>query len=748
MKSSGLFFLVSILAFCSLVFASPDGGGSPKATDVAEKNMFTQGLFKLSANSDQFVYSTTTYTFTDLVVFSYFDDSQFFIYNQSGAKIDSVLLQNNQYHIFSTGEGVFSIEGTNSFTVLVGDPVSRYVLGFFAVDESGSPLSTRLNTYMPSYYTYGEHFIVFAYNDGTEYIVKNLQSGAVIAAGVLNNGEHLQLDGYSGTFLGVEANKPVSALSYTDQGYYIPATNGTFSGTQFFGFSGYVGSWPNGVIVVAYQDSTKYLVTNSTTGDTIASGFLNKGEVNATKVYSDLYWELTTDKPVTACNMPYAAYTTSYYYLVRQIDESGLGIGTNFYTPVINGQYDVFSFEDQNSITIYSLTQHDTIWSGVLNASENYSFSCSYGVYHVSSSKNISIITTWGGAWGADFVPLNFALGLPDLALSSNDITFDPDVEKRYPGDPIKIMAQVHNWGYQTAYDVTARFYDGDPDGGLAISPVMTIDSLPAGASHQFEFDWTVPSYPEYHAVHVFVDHRDDIVESNESNNQSFKFIIPNDDLLPPLSVVIESPVSVDVLGDTLAFNEFNVRAFLLNTGDVEAVNARATLELKEGLSLADTNLKTVTWPSIPAQQQVDNSWNVKIDYLIDGDAYFYSILVAADNASPKIVERMLLVKRPVGIKDDFIGQEIPGDFYLSQNYPNPFNPVTHVFYMLKKQAEIAIEVYDVRGRKIAILDRGIKPAGKYLAHFDAADFSSGVYFINLLVDNKKVAVRKAILLK
>jgi len=238
---------------------------------------------------------------------------------------------------------VYSVECTKSFSVLVGDPVSANVLGYFAVDESGSPLSTRLNTYMPAYYTSGEHFIVFGYYAGTEYVIKNLQTGTVIAAGILNEGEHFQLDGYSNTFIGVEANKPVSALSYTDQGYFIPATNGTFAGTKFYGFSGYVGNWPNGIIVTGYSDSTHYLIMNSTTGDTIASGVVNEGETFAQITSSDMYYSVETDQIVTVSNTPYANYSGSYYYLVRQVDESGLGIGTNFYAPAISGQFDIFS---------------------------------------------------------------------------------------------------------------------------------------------------------------------------------------------------------------------------------------------------------------------------------------------------------------------------------------------------------------------------------------------------------------------
>lgn len=748
---SGLFI------FTSFVWASPDGGMSVgQKQDARAVNVFLHSN-ALFSQQEAFLYSTTTYTFNDLVVFSYFDDSEFFLFNQDGVKMDSIVLQNNQFYVFSPGMGTYRVEGNKSFTLLIGDPVSRSVLGYYAVDESGSPLSTRLNTYMPvSSYT-GEHFIVFAYDDQTEYKIKNLQDSSVIAAGVLNRGEHYQLDGYANTFIGVESNKPVSALSYADQGYFIPADNGTFAGMNFYGFSGVVGGWGNGVVITAYQDSTHYLILNSSSGDTIAQGVVNKGEVYAYSVYEDLYWQVISDQPVTVSNTPYASFSGSYYYLTRQIDESGRGIGTNFYTPVVSGDYNILSYEDNNSVLITAMTMGDTIWAGVLNAGEQYHFSCQTEVYHVTGSTNLAIITSWGGSYGADFVPLNFTVGLPDLAVSSADLRFDPEADTYSQGDPITIKAWIHNQGYQTANDVKVRFYDGDPQGGLPISPVLTADSIAAGDSVQFSYNWTVPEYPEYHNVYVIADQGNSIQESNESNNVSFKAIIANDDLLPPLSTVIEAPVAVDVSEtDSLEFTDFTIHLSLFNTGTVTAQNAKATLTLPEGLSVADTSLLTVDWPEIGAQQSADTSWQVHIDSLIDGDAYFYSVLVEADSVTPKRVERMLLINRATGIKTNSPATLIPSGFSMSPNYPNPFgagsslrgNAATHFEIQLTRAARIDLDVFNITGMKVAELDHSVKSAGRYQFSFNGKGLSSGVYFIRFRANNNDIAVNKIIFLK
>jgi hypothetical protein len=76
-----------------------------------------------------------------------------------------------------------------------------------------------------------------------------------------------------------------------------------------------------------------------------------------------------------------------------------------------------------------------------------------------------------------------------------------------------------------------------------------------------------------------------------------------------------------------------------------------------------------------------------------------------------------------------------PEDFRLYQNYPNPFNPSTTISYSLSKNAEVKLEVFDLRGQKIATLVDGVKAAGSYEVTWSAENFASGVYFCRLEVN-------------
>ncbi len=76
---------------------------------------------------------------------------------------------------------------------------------------------------------------------------------------------------------------------------------------------------------------------------------------------------------------------------------------------------------------------------------------------------------------------------------------------------------------------------------------------------------------------------------------------------------------------------------------------------------------------------------------------------------------------------------EIPKQVTLNQNYPNPFNPTTVIRYQLAGNSLVQLEVFDVTGRKVAVLVNGErKAAGNHQVTFDAGNLASGVYFYRL----------------
>ena len=91
--------------------------------------------------------------------------------------------------------------------------------------------------------------------------------------------------------------------------------------------------------------------------------------------------------------------------------------------------------------------------------------------------------------------------------------------------------------------------------------------------------------------------------------------------------------------------------------------------------------------------------------------------------------------------------ESIPNNFILEQNYPNPFNPSTTIMYSIPNSEFVTLKIYDVLGNELATLVNEEKPAGNYEVDFNAAGFSSGIYFYKLQAGNF-VQTKKMILLK
>ena len=83
-----------------------------------------------------------------------------------------------------------------------------------------------------------------------------------------------------------------------------------------------------------------------------------------------------------------------------------------------------------------------------------------------------------------------------------------------------------------------------------------------------------------------------------------------------------------------------------------------------------------------------------------------------------------------VGIEE--VGGAQPEVALLSANYPNPFRDATTFEYATAESGPVRLEVYDLTGRRVALLVDEVQPASTYRVGFDAPGLASGVYFVRL----------------
>ncbi len=85
--------------------------------------------------------------------------------------------------------------------------------------------------------------------------------------------------------------------------------------------------------------------------------------------------------------------------------------------------------------------------------------------------------------------------------------------------------------------------------------------------------------------------------------------------------------------------------------------------------------------------------------------------------------------------------------FNLGDNYPNPFNPSTTISFYVPKTEKIRLTICNLLGQKVTTLANRYFNAGTHSLTWQAANFSSGIYFYKLTAGNhtkiKKMLLQK-----
>ena len=73
----------------------------------------------------------------------------------------------------------------------------------------------------------------------------------------------------------------------------------------------------------------------------------------------------------------------------------------------------------------------------------------------------------------------------------------------------------------------------------------------------------------------------------------------------------------------------------------------------------------------------------------------------------------------------------------LLRNYPNPFNPLTKIQFVIDRDAQVSLRVFDVQGRAVRTLINSYVAAGSRVVGWDGTDdagrpLASGTYFLRL----------------
>ena len=84
----------------------------------------------------------------------------------------------------------------------------------------------------------------------------------------------------------------------------------------------------------------------------------------------------------------------------------------------------------------------------------------------------------------------------------------------------------------------------------------------------------------------------------------------------------------------------------------------------------------------------------------------------------------------------------LPSAFTLGAAFPNPFTLTTTVPFEVERPGSVRLSVFDVLGRRVALLVDGDVSAGTHRATLDGSRFTTGVYFVVLEADGRRQATK------
>ena len=77
--------------------------------------------------------------------------------------------------------------------------------------------------------------------------------------------------------------------------------------------------------------------------------------------------------------------------------------------------------------------------------------------------------------------------------------------------------------------------------------------------------------------------------------------------------------------------------------------------------------------------------------------------------------------------------------------FPNPMTTTSNISYTLLEKGEVLVELVDIQGRVLEILDQGARSEGLQIIEFNASDLAAGTYAIRLTVEGVDVSSKKVV---
>ncbi|UCE39145.1 MAG: lamin tail domain-containing protein [Thermoplasmata archaeon] len=381
--------------------------------------------------------------------------------------------------------------------------------------------------------------------------------------------EIYKLTGFDDDIVKIESNILISVLAGKVSGGLDwtatpPSVNGTEKGNRFFVFAS------DSLTVLPLEDNTTVDVIDLSDGDDTMTLLMNRFDIytqrsnseygnpiiarpgvtlfhNSNNLIDDDYMEIRADKDVLIYIGPVSDHRQEFADLSPSVS-TGI-FSQEVFTYAQNGganDFQIFVYDKNH--TVVKITSLTYSWGPGTGRNNFYDFTLDAddllgngpwwwewggwggNILHLQSNLPVTVFNGDfdGPSFGSFLSVINPPENLryPDLAISTDDISFNPGSEV-FRDSIVKINATIHNVGDLDVTNVKVSFYDDDPLlGGRLICPNLTIPLLLIGDNYTVSITW-IPQKIGVFRIFVAVDYPSPgfFIEIDETNNIASKVL-------------------------------------------------------------------------------------------------------------------------------------------------------------------------------------------------------------------------------
>ncbi len=129
-------------------------------------------------------------------------------------------------------------------------------------------------------------------------------------------------------------------------------------------------------------------------------------------------------------------------------------------------------------------------------------------------------------------------------------------------------------------------------------------------------------------------------------------------------------------------------------------------------------------------------------------DAVYYHVVLSNSCGSVTSWDALLTVDGVTAVE----ASGSPGATVFEALGPNPSHGASRLAFSLARDAQVRVQVHDVAGRRVRLIEVGRLPAGRHQATWDARasngqQVRAGLYFVGLEVDGRRLGVKRVTML-